>query len=1699
MAAYNTAPSTYSEDDANFVPDFDQYIGALPTNAYDSWYFSAQGTYTFIGYLDSGNNDAIDQLPLTFAPGYYVDAYGVSLSNIGINSGTRFSLYPTSYQQDDFYIDEDLQSKTLTSINAPSEPMNLSIGNGTVVLEYALTLQVGYRSPNQPPSDINLSDATINQSEGSSEVAVGALLASDPDAGDSHSFLLVDGAGDTHNNLFSISGSSLVAKTPSAMAAGNYSVRVRAQDQDGLAVDKIFTVTVVDDVAPGIVSINSADGGAGSISYTITFDEPVNGISADDFSLTSSGTAVGSVAAVSGSGAVYVATVNDVGGEGTLRLDVKPSTNITDAAGNLVGAYSQGSAYIVDTIPPVVTASNITLSGASGIGGVFRQGDIVTVVWDNTTAGDNNGDVAAVNVDFSAFGGQKVAASQAADKWSATYTIQAGAIDATHRNVTVSASDNAGNVTNTTSTDVSVDNQAPALSSTAISLEGASGTGGVYKIGDTVTAKWNNTAVGDNNSDTLSTVTVDFSDLGGGTAVAASNADGMWQASYTVLAGAIDADNRHVTVKAVDDAGNVSTATSAVTVGIDNMAPGTLTGILTVDEGSSNGTLVGVIASAGSDVVAYSLADDADGRFVIDSSGNVRVADGSLLNYAITTSHTINVVATDNAGNTTESPFTVQLNNVNELPTGNVTIDGVAEQGVTLSATYAINDADGLSGPVHYQWLRDGEEIGGATSATYTLGQSDVGAVMTVAVRYIDDQGTAEEVVSLPSAVVANINDAPVLTPLNPMLTGIDEDALNNAGQTVASLLSNSLVDIDQGALEGIAVNGVNAGKGGWQYSIDSGASWQAMGEVDESTALLLGSLDWVRFVPNGESGETASFSYRGWDQTAGAAGQRVDSAVNGGTTPFSTAQDLASIAVMEVNDVPMFITPSTTLPVPENTFAVTTLAATDADGDPLSYMLAGGADQALFSLNIHSGALTFINVQNYEAFNDADHDGVYEVVVVADDGQGGVTPLSLEVTVTDINEAPTLDGTASVSTTENSSSIVYTANGNDPESDTLTYTLGGTDAALFTLDANSGALSFNSAPDFEAPKDDNADNTYDVILTANDGSLSSVSQALSISVDDINEAPTLETNTGATIMAGRAVTITSAMLSARDEDDDATDLTYTLTVLPGSGELRLGEVPLSLTDTFTQADLDAGRVSYQAGGVVGEQKVSFKVADGGEDGAATISDAFTIDVQPRPSTPVPEPIQVVPTPGVSLPATPSGQPSVSETITNTGRDQGTVKLVENSGNANEVIATLPGGVSLVNQGARTAVDPLMALDDLINSIDAQQPSNLTEQAGVAGQWLANRLEGTLLDIRTLVISDSSGSSISTPVQISGIGNGNSSYQEAFVIDVRSLPQGNRLQLDNIDFASIIGETMITGGTGANVIVADDAAQMIVLGEDDDELHAGGGRDLVGSKGGNDLIFGETGYDRLFGGEGDDVLNGGSGVDVARFTLDAASAELRYADDGSLMVSAGALGTDTLSSIELLRFDDQVVLVDAPAPQSVVGFDEESYLGSYTDVAAAVTQGIFATGYSHYLQYGKEEGRAGERNGFDETFYLAQNSDVAAAVERGEFMSGFHHYISWGMAERRDPNALFDEEWYLAQNIDVDQAVELGAFDNGYDHYLMFGSTEQRLPSAWFDTADYLANNEDVVGAQFNPVLHYLAYGVNEGRVIVAADDGLWG
>lgn len=98
--------------------------------------------------------------------------------------------------------------------------------------------------------------------------------------------------------------------------------------------------------------------------------------------------------------------------------------------------------------------------------------------------------------------------------------------------------------------------------------------------------------------------------------------------------------------------------------------------------------------------------------------------------------------------------------NVNDPPTGSVTIDGTTTQNQTLTASNSLADEDGL-GDISYQWLRNDTVIDGATGETYTLTQTDVGEKISVRANYTDDQGTEESVTSSATSPITDTNVSP--------------------------------------------------------------------------------------------------------------------------------------------------------------------------------------------------------------------------------------------------------------------------------------------------------------------------------------------------------------------------------------------------------------------------------------------------------------------------------------------------------------------------------------------------------------------------------------------------------------------------------------------------------------------------------------------------------------------------------------------------------------------------------------------------------------------------------------------------------------------------------------------------------------------------------------------------------------------------
>ena len=124
-----------------------------------------------------------------------------------------------------------------------------------------------------------------------------------------------------------------------------------------------------------------------------------------------------------------------------------------------------------------------------------------------------------------------------------------------------------------------------------------------------------------------------------------------------------------------------------------------------------------------------------------------------------------------------------------------------------------------------------------------------------------------------------------------------------------------------------------------------------------------------------------------------------------------------------------------------------------------------------MFAIDSSTGVLLPISAGL--APGDANTDNDYVVEVIASDGTSN-TSRTVTISVTGLNDnAPAFSSGTTASMAENSTATGYTAAASDADGDTVSYGLGSSnDEALFAIDSSTGVLSFQSAPDYEAPGD---------------------------------------------------------------------------------------------------------------------------------------------------------------------------------------------------------------------------------------------------------------------------------------------------------------------------------------------------------------------------------------------------------------------------------------------------------------------------------------------------------------------------------------------------------------------------------------------------------------------------------------------------
>ncbi|HEY5314721.1 MAG TPA: cadherin-like domain-containing protein [Pirellulales bacterium] len=138
----------------------------------------------------------------------------------------------------------------------------------------------------------------------------------------------------------------------------------------------------------------------------------------------------------------------------------------------------------------------------------------------------------------------------------------------------------------------------------------------------------------------------------------------------------------------------------------------------------------------------------------------------------------------------------------------------------------------------------------------------------------------------------------------------------------------------------------------------------------------------------------------------------------------------------------------------------------------------------------------------------------------------------------------------------------------------------------------------------------------------SNPASVNSAATTFSIDIEATNVPPTLSTNAGLTLNEDTTATITTADLQVTDPPKTSGQLIYTVATLPANGTLSDSGTALAVGSTFTQADIDANKLTYaNAGGTT--DSFAFTVSDdaGGSISKTTFAITVTPAAPPAPSS----------------------------------------------------------------------------------------------------------------------------------------------------------------------------------------------------------------------------------------------------------------------------------------------------------------------------------------------------------------------------------------------------------------------------------------------------------------------------------------------
>lgn len=542
-----------------------------------------------------------------------------------------------------------------------------------------------------------------------------------------------------------------------------------------------------------------------------------------------------------------------------------------------------------------------------------------------------------------------------------------------------------------------------------------------------------------------------------------------------------------VTVTATDN-GNPALSTSfPVTIHLNdrNEAPTMANQSFSVVENTVNGSVVGTMAAADVDAgqsLTYAIGDSTlPGAFAINpATGQITVADASLLNYEAVQSVTLEIAVVDNGvpylwGN---AQATIAITNANDAP-------------VIANQSFAIRE-----------YLNQGLTVGDVVASDQDAGQSLTYSITSTTLPGAFMIMPATGRILVQNANILDFETVPTITLTvratdngNPARFSEATVTVNINDVNESPMMFDQAFTVPENAANGTVVGNVIA------TDVDT---WQSL------TYTVLNSAVPGAFAINPSTGQITVANGALLDFELRTSIELGVQAVDNGTPVLATVAPI-TIVIANVNEAP--VVPNRSFMLAENTATGTTVGTvttTDPDaGQTRTFAITGGNTNNAFAIHPTTGVVT---VNSAAALN-FETTPTFNLTITATDngtpaasGSGTVT-----IQLTNVNEAPVVS-TTTFSVTENAvnGTVVGTVSATDPDAgQTRTFAItGGNTNNAFAINAATGVLSVNNAAalNFESLTSFN----LTVRATDNGNPALSGSASMTVNVLNVNEAPTV-------------------------------------------------------------------------------------------------------------------------------------------------------------------------------------------------------------------------------------------------------------------------------------------------------------------------------------------------------------------------------------------------------------------------------------------------------------------------------------------------------------------------------------------------------------------------------------------------------------